>query len=255
MLMILFRMFFGHFGRCSCGGRRQLLQTACSRFCSFSPLSHNSLQHISSSPTTETTTTTTTATMCQATEATSALRRSMKRPRSAIVSADSILHTSLTGTSAADTSNKRSDSVVKFSEDCAQTIGRSDTTSDDIPIMWYVPDELEVFRKQARDHVLGKHRSETSRGFERFTASRSKQKSMARKVTLMATSQKGLSADDVRLVVTKASQWAVKDAFRTGCNDYCVVYCPEMMQKMQTCNKRSRVERDEQRNVRQRTVC
>jgi Pyruvate/2-oxoacid:ferredoxin oxidoreductase delta subunit len=176
----------------------------------------------------------------------------MKRPRSAIVSTSSI---KTTDDCSADTPSikKRSDSV--FFSDNIRTIGTSDTTPEHVSDMWYVHKELEVFRKQARDHILGKSTDNETRGYERYNAIRSKQKALTRKVTLLACSQKGLSPEDVAIIVRKSSLWAVKDAFRAGCNDFCAVYCPEMALLMKKSNKRSVEAQEEQRNVRQRTIC
>ena len=119
---------------------------------------------------------------------------------------------------------------VYFSE-TTNIIGRSNTYQDDIERSWYLNDELAVFKLQARDHALGRgHKwvDQETRGYERYNAARSSKKTMTRKVTLLACSQKGLSQDDVAKIITRSSSWAVKDAFLMGFQDYCEVYCPQM---------------------------
>ncbi|KAL3925892.1 MAG: hypothetical protein SGILL_000104 [Bacillariaceae sp.] len=192
----------------------------------------------------------------------------MKRPRSSVVPAASsiIVNSNSNSTtsigigtdSSSDTPlKKRSDLGVRISEKEHTVIGTSDTTADETSVMWYVQQELDVFRKQARDYVLGRSTNTDSetRGYERYNVVRSKQKAMTRKVTLLACSQKALSPEDVAVVIGKATQWAVKDAFRAACSDYCAAYLPEMASATDRCDKRSLEQTEQERNVRQRTVC
>jgi hypothetical protein len=63
---------------------------------------------------------------------------------------------------------------------------------------------------------------------------------MTRKVTLLACSQKGLTHDDIAQIITRSSSWAVKDAFLTGFQDYCTVYCPEFVDFLSNKKKKER---------------
>jgi hypothetical protein len=149
-------------------------------------------------------------------------------------------------------------SSVSFSE-IVETMGKSDTAEEDVPIMWYGHKELEYFKKQARDHVLGRSSGVDTeiRGYERYNVVTAKKKAITRQVTLLACSQKGLSQEDVAVIVHRSTKWAVKDAFRTGCQDYCQVYHPELVDVCSMVGKRSRDRNDEatpKRNIRRRTV-
>lgn len=145
---------------------------------------------------------------------------------------------------------------VTFSNDIC-IIGRSATQQEDFTTMWFGHKELEVFKNQARDFVLGRSSETETRGYERYNIVTAKKKSMTRKVTLLACSQKMLSPEDVATIVHKSTRWAVNDAFRTGCQDYCVVYHPELTAACSMMGKRFRSHTSNdvsKRNVRRRTV-
>jgi hypothetical protein len=150
-----------------------------------------------------------------------------------------------------------SDRSVQFSE-TTDTIGQSDTRQEDIPTMWYGQKELEMFKKQARDHVLGRstNTDKETRGYERYNVAIAKKKALTRKVTLLACSQKALSPEDVALIVQRSTRWAVNDAFRAGCRDFCQVYHPEMIEACSMIGKRSchHDTHQSERNVRRRTA-
>lgn len=138
-------------------------------------------------------------------------------------------------------------------------IGKSATQQEDVTSMWFGHKELGVFKNQARDFVLGRSSETETRGYERYNVVTAKKKSMTRKVTLLACSQKGLSPEDVATIVHKSTRWAVNDAFRTGCQDYCVVYRPELTAACSLMGKRFRshnIDADDasKRNVRRRTA-
>jgi hypothetical protein len=147
---------------------------------------------------------------------------------------------------------------VSFSE-IIETMGESDTKTEDVPKTWYGPKDLERFKNQARDYVFGRSIGADTelRGYERYNVVTAKKKAMTRQVTLLACSQKGLSPDDVAAIVHRSTKWAVNDAFRTGCHDYCHVYHPELMDVCSSIGKRSRNHDDEgtpQRNIKRRIV-
>mmetsp|Transcript_20103 Transcript_20103/g.37578 ORF Transcript_20103/g.37578 Transcript_20103/m.37578 type:complete len:197 (+) Transcript_20103:88-678(+) len=150
--------------------------------------------------------------------------------------------------------------VLQFSE-TVDSIGTSDTTSiEDVQNMWYQQTELAVFKAQARNYVLGLGSGsalQESRGYERYDVRRAQRKATTRKITLLACSQKGLTQDDVARIVTRSTSWAVKEGLRSGLEDFCEVYFPEM--KASLSEKRSRESsagdcRSENRSVRRR-VC
>jgi hypothetical protein len=162
-----------------------------------------------------------------------------KRPLSA-VTVTATAFPSSTSSSSSETkirtttssSSSSTQNHVYFSE-TTNLIGRSNTL--DIEKSWYLNNELAVFKLQARDHALGRgHRwdDQETRGYERYNATRSSKKTMTRKVTLLACSQKGLSQDDAAKIITRSSSWAVRDAFLLGFHDYCEVYCPQMKKSL-----------------------
>jgi hypothetical protein len=156
-----------------------------------------------------------------------------------------------------DTKSKQT-RFVSFSE-VVETMGESNTTEDAVPKIWYGRKELEIFKNQVRDYVLGRS-SEVDmekRGYERYNVVTARKKAMTRKVTLLACSQKCLSPDDVAVIVHRSTKWAVIDAFRIGCQDFCQVYHPELVDACSMIGKRSRNIDDEgtqERSSRRRTV-
>ncbi|KAG7367190.1 hypothetical protein IV203_029860 [Nitzschia inconspicua] len=169
-----------------------------------------------------------------------------KRPRSAMVTLDNNNNRS----------RRKQKQTVKFL-DKIDTIERSATEQGDVQILWYGHKELEEFKKQARDFILGRssEKDTETRGYERYNVVTAKKKAMTRKVTLLACSQKGLSSDDVAVIVHKSTRWAVSDAFRTGCQDFCQVYRPELVNACKMMGKRSRrSDETSERSVRRRNA-
>ena len=163
---------------------------------------------------------------------------------------------------------KRPRRSICFAEDASTTFERESVLStEELESMWYQPKELHRFKRQVRDHILAIHIiSEETRGLERYTIERSRNKQLGIKCTVLAY-KKGMSEESISLVAKKCSSWFQKRAFVQAFQDYCEVYHPEMVGLVPqtsntppkidfgTSNKRHAVDEEfEQRRVRVRTV-
>lgn len=151
---------------------------------------------------------------------------------------------------------------VTFSDDTHTVIGRSDTSStlEDLSRVWYQKSELATFKILVREHVLktqllspssspigGVHsqhpttdmattttpdcqldENDSIRGYERYNIERARQKTLARKITLIACGTSGLTDEDVAAIARKCSSSAGQQAAWTGCIDFCEVYLPSI---------------------------
>lgn len=134
---------------------------------------------------------------------------------------------------------------VTFSDEPHIVIGSSDTqrSLEDLSRVWYQRSEMAMIKRMVRDHVLKTLLSSSSsssdccqldddddstRGLERYNIDRARQKSLARKITLIASATSGLTDEDVASIAQKCSSSAGEQAMWMGCIDFCTVYLPNI---------------------------
>jgi hypothetical protein len=123
---------------------------------------------------------------------------------------------------------KRPRKQVKFSIEVATSDDCSGVSQEEIQCMWYQRTDLALFKLEARDYILGTNTKTETRGFERYNVERARNKHLAIKCVLLAT-QKGMHEDQVGAIAHRCSEWSKNEAFKLGCQDYCVVYQPHMV--------------------------
>jgi hypothetical protein len=123
---------------------------------------------------------------------------------------------------------KRPRKQVKFSIEVATSGDCSGVSQEEIQCMWYQRTDLALFKLEARDYILGTNTKTETRGFELYNVERDMNKHLAIKCVLLAT-QKGMRDDQVAAIAHRRSEWSKNEAFKLGCQDYCVVYQPHMV--------------------------
>jgi hypothetical protein len=154
----------------------------------------------------------------------------------------------------------RNRKAVRFTEDVS-TISKSSCTAEELQNMWYQRTELNRFKLDARDFILGyaNENNYETRGFERYNVERAKNKSLAIQCTLTAI-KKGMKEEEVALIAQTCAEWSLDQAFKLACKDYCEVYHPDMVgllsdlpASLDLNNKRAAECPVEERRVRVRT--
>lgn len=100
---------------------------------------------------------------------------------------------------------------------------------EDLKEFWYSPNELCVFKMEARHLARGGATSlEDLRGLEHTSPQRQKHRYMTIRCTLSAA-RRGMSPEDISSVARKCTQWNGEIAFVQACRDYAQIYSPQMM--------------------------
>ena len=124
--------------------------------------------------------------------------------------------------------------AVGFSDDVA-TISSESKSCDEIHASWYQSSELQQFKLEARNYILSVEGVEDVRGLERYTLERSQGKQIAIRCTLLAY-HSGMNEDAVCQVARQCSAWFQERAFVQGCEDYCHVYYPDLIDLVPQCS-------------------
>jgi len=115
---------------------------------------------------------------------------------------------------------------------------------EELKEFWYSPNELCIFKMEARQLVrggagsiastlaaAGSNEEDSLRGLEHTAPQRQKHRYMTIRCTLSAA-RRGMSADEISFVARKCTEWNIESAFVQACHDYAQVYRPEMISIM-----------------------
>ena len=134
-----------------------------------------------------------------------------------------------------DRKRKRRLKEARFQEEVATRRIGTTTTEGEVNSKWYCRTDIALFKLDAKDHVLGrKANPETMRGFEHYRPERKINKKRALEYTLRAA-RMGMSEEKIATVATCFSEKAQEVAFKTGCEDFCQAYYPEMVGLISNC--------------------
>ena len=118
---------------------------------------------------------------------------------------------------------------VHFSSFTANEIVGLASSKEDENTIWYSKDELNVFKLTLRNHVLGREHVQETRGYERMTLERAKNKKIAIRCTLLSYKQ-GLKGEEVATISRKFTSWSLNEALKLGCQDYYKAYHPDLLE-------------------------
>lgn len=122
------------------------------------------------------------------------------------------------------TGKKRDRNSVRFNQETSvHDLERHDESFDKANL-WYQKKEIDCFKFQVREYILGTEASET-RGLERYNLKRAVKKSMARKCIVFAAS-KGFRDEELANVAKHCTVSAQNQAVLVGFKDFCDVYLP-----------------------------